>query len=53
MNAEEVRRVAREELEEERFRAAVEKHKEHLRRRRWWHVVFPWVITITRRETNG
>lgn len=42
--------TARRELAEETFRAAVEQAKARLRNRRpWWHVLFPFKITITRR----
>lgn len=49
---EEVRQRAREEFHREQFRSAVEDEKAHLRAaagRRWWHRLFPWIITITRR----
>lgn len=42
--------TAKREIKEERFRAAVEHEKERLRRQRWWHRLFPFVITITRRN---
>lgn len=35
---------------DERYRAAVEKCKEQIRRQRWWHKLFPFSITITRRH---
>lgn len=53
MDAKELKAItqtAKEELAEERFRAAVEKEKARLRARRsFWQKVFPYKITITRR----
>lgn len=53
INGAEVVRVAREERQEEAFRAAVEKEKARQREAqasiRWWHKVFPWEISIRRR----
>jgi hypothetical protein len=45
----EVREAAERELYDEQFRAAVAVEKERLRRRKWWHRLFPWVVTINRR----
>ncbi len=46
-----VRTQAEAEIAEELFRLAVDKHKEKLRARQWWHVLFPWKLMILRRET--
>lgn len=45
--------IARQELEEEDFREAVAKAKERIIRKRsrsLWSIVFPWIITIKRRD---
>lgn len=46
--------AARDELDHENFRELVESRKAQLRKydsaARWWHALFPWVITINRRE---
>ena len=44
-----IRRVAREELAEEKFRLAVDQEKLRIQRRRWWHVLLPYTITFVRR----
>lgn len=41
---------ARKEIAEERFRERVEAEKRRLRATPWWHKLFPFVITITRRK---
>lgn len=44
---------AKKELAEERYRAAVKQEKERLRAkaaRPWWAKLFPWRITIERRN---
>lgn len=44
---------AKKEIHEEVYRELVDELKEDLRQKaaghRWWHVIFPWKITITRR----
>ncbi len=51
MDLEEVRRVAREQLEGEMFDAAVKAEIERLKSRRpWWHTVFPFEIIVRRRK---
>ena len=41
---------AKKEIEEEKFREAVEAEKEKLRHKRsFWEVVFPWTITVTKK----
>lgn len=42
--------AARKKLDEERHRAAVDAAKQFLQARRWWHRLFPYTITITRRK---
>jgi hypothetical protein len=49
LNTAAVRQAAEAELYEERFREAVRLTKDRLCRRRWWHRLFPWVVTINRR----
>lgn len=47
---EQIIQQARQELEEEMYREAVEAKKVELRARKpWLHRIFPWVITINRR----
>lgn len=55
IDLEAVENAAREELRQERFRAAVEKAKEAMRRERWWHRLFPFHINIivTRRKNHA
>lgn len=36
-------------IDEEDFTDAVEKRKQQLRARKWWHVLFPWRIKVVRR----
>lgn len=44
------RELAEAAIREERFRSQVEIEKARLRERKpWWHKVFPFKITITRR----
>jgi len=51
MNLEAVKLQAKKELEEEKFRLAVEQYKVKLRKRRpLWDRVFPWKIIILRKE---
>ena len=50
VNLTQVRETAVRELREEQFRAAVEREKARIRvRRPWWHIAFPFKITVTRR----
>lgn len=37
------------EIEAEQRREQIEVEKERLRTARWWHRLFPWRITITKR----
>lgn len=50
-NREDVRQQAERELKQERFRKAVERYKERMQARRWWHRLFPYTVIITRRDT--
>lgn len=45
-----IRHEARREIEAERRRQLVEQEKARLRAERWWHKLFPFHITITRRK---
>ena len=45
-----VKKTAEAELEQEMFREAVDKMKEELNRRKWWHTIFPYTIKIIRRD---
>jgi hypothetical protein len=50
MNADEIRKTARDEVAAERFRAAVEAEKLRLRSKRsLWDRLFPFTITIRRK----
>lgn len=52
LSADEISRaegLAVNELRDEKFRERVEEHKIYLRRRRWWHRLFPFTIEIKRR----
>jgi hypothetical protein len=42
-----IMQLAQAELAQERLRAAVNARKEHLRRAKWWHRLFPYSISIT------
>lgn len=44
-----IEQEAAQELAHERRRVAVEQYKQRLRERRWWHNIFPFRITFTRR----
>lgn len=44
-----IEQEAREELAKEQRRADIEKAKQRLRERRWWHRLFPFRITFTKR----
>lgn len=46
---EQIERDAREELDNERRRILIDKAKQRLRERRWWHRLFPFRITFTKR----
>lgn len=51
MDAVKVKKEAEKELEEERFREAVEQMKSKLRQKKpLLHKIFPWKITIQRRD---
>jgi hypothetical protein len=51
--AREVGRLARHEIQEEDFDAAVVSEKERIRTHiPLWHRIFPWTITIERRKYN-
>ncbi len=43
---------AKEELAEEDYIRKVEAYKIQLRKTKWWHRVFPWVILIRRRGND-
>lgn len=46
-----VKAQAEKELEEERFRAAVDKYKERLKNKRsFWDIIFPFKIVILKKE---
>lgn len=42
---------AKQELEEEQHRQAVDEMKIHLRAKRWWHKLLPYKLIIIRRDT--
>jgi hypothetical protein len=48
--ADRVLQAAKDELERERYREAVEKAKQRLRATKWWHRFIP-IITITWRKS--
>ena len=50
MNKEEIKRQAEREIKEEAFRKAVDKMKEKLRAKKWYHSLFPWKIVIIKRD---
>lgn len=47
-----IREKAKEEIEAEDFREAVDRMKVKLREGRWWHRFFPFVIIIRKRTEN-
>lgn len=47
MDIKAVRAEARRQIDAEDFATAVKAEKEYLRRKRWWHVLFPFRINIT------
>lgn len=47
---ESVRAQAKREIEEERFRNAVEAEKQRIRQGNWWTRLIPFTITITRKR---
>ncbi len=49
MNCEKIKEAALKELEEEKFKSEVEKCKNKLKERKWWHKLLPYKIIITRR----
>lgn len=50
----EIARLARSEIAEEDFDAAVVAEKNRIRTHvPLWHRIFPWTITIKRRQNNG
>lgn len=50
MNVEEIKAQAKLELQQERFKKAVEAEKERLRKHKpLWDRIFPWKITIERK----
>ena len=53
MNIEEIKKQAKAELEQERFREAVDKYKEELRLRKpFWDKFFPWKIVIINKKES-
>jgi len=46
----EIKDKAEQELKHEQYRAAVDAYKVKLRRKRWWHILFPWRIVVLRRD---
>lgn len=51
MDMKEIRAQAEKELEEERFKEAVEKYKEKLKKKRsFWDVIFPYKIVFIKKE---
>lgn len=49
INEHDVRMRALMEHRDDHFRVLVEREKKRLRARKWWHRLFPFTITITRR----
>lgn len=47
---EEIKRAAREELEQEQYRKAVVLYKTKLKSVKWWHRLVPFKVVIIRRE---
>lgn len=50
MNREEIRKQAEKELEEEQYREAVDKYKERLKAKKWYHKLFPYRIVFIKRD---
>lgn len=46
----EIRKFAEEELSQEILRIAIDKMKEQLKKKKWFHRFFPWRIVILRRD---
>jgi hypothetical protein len=49
MTKDEIIKQARKELEEELFREAVDKEKERILSKKWWHKLLPYKIVLIRR----
>jgi len=50
MNLQEIQEIAKSEIEHEEFRRAVDKCKEKIRAKRWWHKLMPFKIVIIKRS---
>lgn len=50
MDLNKIKAQAEKELRDENFRHAVDKYKEKLRAKKWWHKIMPFKIVIIRRE---
>lgn len=49
MNTEDIIKQAEKELEEEKRREEIERIKENLRKKKWYHKLFPYKIRLIRR----
>lgn len=50
IDIETIKRAAESELDQERLRLAIDKYKEKLKKKKWWHKLLPFKIIITRRD---
>lgn len=50
MDIEEIKAQAVKELEEEQYREAVDKCKEKLKAKKWYHSLFPYKIVFIKRD---
>lgn len=50
MDIEKIKAQAEKEISEENFQRAVQKYKEKLKQRKWWHSLMPFKVMIIRRE---
>lgn len=49
-NIEEIRKVAKAELEAERLREAIDAYKKKLKEKKWFHRLFPYRIVFIKKE---
>jgi len=49
LESKQILEIAQDELRKEEHHKAIQKMKERLKSKKWWHRFFPWVISISRR----
>lgn len=50
MSIDEIKEMAEKEIQEENLRLAIDKCKEKIKAKKWWHNLMPFKIVIIRRQ---